>query len=106
MQRLMEYSWPGNVRELKNVIERSVIASEGNTLKLSWFLDGTNEEENGYGESTLEQIERQHIIKVMDSCQWKINGENGAAEKLDMHPNTLRSKMKKLGIIRPVRDIS
>jgi formate hydrogenlyase transcriptional activator len=106
MQRLMEYTWPGNVRELKNVIERSVIASEGNTLKLSWFLSEGGESENSVSESTLEQIERQHIIKIMEACHWKINGENGAAEKLDMHPNTLRSKMKKLGISRPVKDIS
>jgi transcriptional regulator with GAF, ATPase, and Fis domain len=54
----------------------------------------------------LEEIERQHIIKIMEASHWKINGENGAAEKLDMHPNTLRSKMKKLGINRPVKDIS
>lgn len=106
MQRLMEYSWPGNVRELKNIIERSVIASEGNTLKLDWFLSKVPDESGVVAENTLEQIERQHIIKVMESCHWKINGENGAAEKLDMHPNTLRSKMKKLGITRPVKDIS
>jgi formate hydrogenlyase transcriptional activator len=103
MLRLLEHAWPGNVRELKNVIERSVIASEGNTLKLQWFVDQENET---IGESTLEQIERKHIIKIMESCHWKINGENGAAEKLDMHPNTLRSKMKKLGIGRPVKNIS
>jgi len=106
MQRLIEYSWPGNVRELKNVIERSVIASEGNTLKLSWILSEANESENTVAESTLEQIEKQHIVKIMEACHWRINGENGAAEKLDMHPNTLRSKMKKLGISRPVKDIS
>lgn len=101
MQRLMEYTWPGNVRELKNVIERSVIASEGKTLTLSWILNETNIDKNSSGAITLEQIERQHIKKVMESCQWKINGENGAAEKLNIHPNTLRSRMKKLGINRP-----
>ncbi|MCU0398744.1 MAG: hypothetical protein MUC73_11665 [Cyclobacteriaceae bacterium] len=42
----------------------------------------------------------------MEECHWKINGENGAAERLDMHPNTLRSRMKKLGITRPVKDAS
>jgi formate hydrogenlyase transcriptional activator len=103
MQRLSEYSWPGNVRELKNVIERSVIASEGNTLRLDWFLEETNYAASG---TTLEDIERQHIIKMLDACHWKINGDNGAAEKLNMHPNTLRSKMKRLGINRPVNDIS
>ncbi len=102
MQRLMEHPWPGNVRELKNVIERSVIASEGNTLKLEWSLREASE---AASESTLEQVERHHIIKIMETCHWKINGENGAAEKLNMHPNTLRSKMKKLGISRPVKDI-
>ncbi len=55
---------------------------------------------------TLEQMEKEHILKVMEQCNWKINGENGAAEILDMHPNTLRSKMKKLGIARPTREDS
>ena len=105
MQRLIEYSWPGNVRELINVIERSVIASEGNTLKLQWSFTNEKEAELGLPDS-LEHIERQHIIKIMESSNWKINGENGAAEKLEMHPNTLRSKMKRLGINRPVKDIS
>lgn len=102
-QRLLEYTWPGNVRELKNVIERSVIASEGNTLRLEWFADET--QPPAHDETTLEQVERQHIMKIMEACHWKINGENGAAEKLNMHPNTLRSKMKKLGIHRPMKNL-
>ncbi len=101
LKRLMEYAWPGNVRELKNVIERSVIASSGSTLKLDWFLAGEKSSEQQSSE-TLEDIERIHIVKIMEECHWKINGENGAAEKLNMHPNTLRSKMKKLGIDRPL----
>lgn len=101
LNRLMEYPWPGNVRELKNMIERSIISSEGHTLRLDWFLDKAEEVANA---DTLEDVERQHIIKVMETCHWKINGENGAAEKLNMHPNTLRSKMKKLGVSRPVKD--
>ena len=101
MQRLLEYTWPGNVRELKNVIERSVIASSGSTLKLDWFLgEMTSSEQKNF--ETLENFERNYIFKIMEECHWKINGENGAAEKLDMHPNTLRSKMKKLGIYRPI----
>lgn len=108
MQRLMDYSWPGNVRELINVIERSVIASEGSILKLEWLAENSNgngAEQNHSTPDTLEQIERDHIIKVMEECQWKINGENGAAERLDMNPNTLRSKMKKLGITRPIKNL-
>jgi transcriptional regulator with GAF, ATPase, and Fis domain len=49
----------------------------------------------------LEEIERGHITSVLEKCHWKINGDHGAAELLNIHPNTLRSKMKRLGIIRP-----
>jgi formate hydrogenlyase transcriptional activator len=103
LQRLIEHPWPGNVRELKNLIERSVIISEGRTLRLEWFFDLQHE---NAGFNSLADVERQHILKVMESCQWKINGVNGAAEKLNMHPNTLRFKMKKLQITRPVKDMS
>lgn len=103
LQRLTEYPWPGNIRELKNVIERSVIASEGNTLRLDWFFD--EHDEAALPPSSLEDVDRQHILKVLESCHWKINGEHGAAEKLNMHPNTLRSRMKKLNIKRPVHDL-
>jgi transcriptional regulator with GAF, ATPase, and Fis domain len=102
LQRLIEYSWPGNVRELKNIIERSVITSEGTILKLDWFFN--TQSEKIQGTETLEQIERDHILKIMNECHWRINGEQGAAEKLDMHPNTLRSKMKKLGLSRPIKE--
>lgn len=99
LKKLIDYPWPGNVRELNNVIERAVISSQGSTLRMDWFLSQTNiDETQGY---TLVEIERQHILKVMEECQWKINGLHGAAEILNMHPNTLRSKMKKLGIFRP-----
>ncbi len=100
LQQLIEHPWPGNVRELKNVIERSVLASEGTTLKLDWFLNPEQTEKNPSNKS-LEIIEKEYILKVLKDCQWKINGTNGAAEKLEMHPNTLRSKMKKLSITRP-----
>lgn len=102
VQRLMEYGWPGNIRELNNVIERSVIATQGNTLALEWFLEEISFDES-HQVNTLEQIERAHILKIMEECQWKINGNGGAAEKLEMNPNTLRSKMKKLGIFRPIK---
>jgi formate hydrogenlyase transcriptional activator len=100
LQELLDYPWPGNVRELKNVIERSVLGSEGTTLKLDWFLN-SDQKETTRSNKSLEIIEKEYILKVMKDCHWKINGINGAAEKLAMHPNTLRSKMKKLGISRP-----
>ena len=100
MQRLSEYAWPGNIRELINLIERSVIQSEGNVLHLIW-------EEQHYSQQTaenettmLEEVERVHILKILEDCKWKINGDGGAAVKLGLHPNTLRSRLKKLHIKR------
>ncbi|MBT1699515.1 sigma 54-interacting transcriptional regulator [Fulvivirgaceae bacterium PWU4] len=99
LQRLIDYPWPGNIRELKNVIERAVITSEGRQIRFDWWQQGGKETANA--DQTLERIEKDHILSVMTRCHWKINGENGAAETLNMHPNTLRSKMKRLGITRP-----
>ena len=100
LEHLLNYDWPGNIRELRNVIERSVIVSQGKTLQLDWWVEETVSKIPA-GDHTLGHIERDHIISVMERCHWKINGENGAAEILAMHPNTLRSKMKKLDIKRP-----
>jgi formate hydrogenlyase transcriptional activator len=100
LQRLVDYRWPGNIRELKNVIERSVIVSEGHLLKFDWWFD-TETAVDESSAQTLEKVETDHIMAVMEKCNWKINGDNGAAEILNMHPNTLRSKMKRLGIARP-----
>ena len=106
MQRLLTYRWPGNIRELKNVIERAVIVSEGKTLTFDWWLQdhsaqSLQQASEPPSNQTLEQIERDHILAIIEKCHWRINGEHGAAEVLAMHPNTLRSKMKKLGIKRP-----
>jgi PAS domain S-box-containing protein len=103
MNRLCDYEWPGNIRELKNVIERAVISSENHTLRLDWFykdIDNRNATTTT-GTASLEEMEAAYILKVLQECRWKINGENGAAEKLVMHPNTLRSRMKKLKINVP-----
>jgi PAS domain S-box-containing protein len=102
MKRLCEYSWPGNIRELKNVIERSVISATTSTLKLDWWghVDAKNNSSQPDPSVSLEHIEKEHILKLLEESNWKINGENGAAEKLAMHPNTLRSRMKKLNITR------
>jgi transcriptional regulator with GAF, ATPase, and Fis domain len=69
-------------------------------LKLDWWQDYELTGDSAASQA-LEQIERGHIIAVLEKCHWKINGDNGAAEVLNMHPNTLRSKMKRLGIVRP-----
>jgi formate hydrogenlyase transcriptional activator len=103
LNRLCSYSWPGNIRELKNVIERAVISSTTTTLKLDWWGhpaaadNGLNPVQSVV---SLEKIEKNHILRILNECNWKINGDNGAAEKLSMHPNTLRSRMKKLNLTR------
>jgi PAS domain S-box-containing protein len=103
LNHLAEYNWPGNIRELKNVIERSVISSEDNgVLKLDWFYDGVKDKKSGAPHKSLEQLEKEHIIKVLEECHWRVSGEKGAADKLAMNPNTLRSKMRKLKISREV----
>ena len=101
MNRLCDYEWPGNIRELKNVIERAVISSDIPTLKLDWFYNVIESNTQTATSASMEQMETAHIIKVLQECNWKINGEKGAAEKLQMHPNTLRSRMKKLNINVP-----
>ena len=101
MNRLCDYDWPGNIRELKNVIERAVISSENHTLKLDWFYEDIEKSPQGSSLASLEEVETAYILKVLQDCRWKINGENGAAERLVMHPNTLRSRMKKLKINVP-----
>jgi formate hydrogenlyase transcriptional activator len=97
---LTQHSWPGNVRELENVIERAMIHSTGSTLLLddgpgpvAWTAPGEA--------STLEIVERRHIESVLQRCRWRINGPGNAADVLGLHPNTLRFRMKKLGVQRP-----
>lgn len=102
MQRLLDHDWPGNIRELSNVVERSVIIGEGTTIRFDWW--DAEASATGSYDNRLERIERDHILAVMEKCNWKINGENGAAEMLDMNPNTLRSRMKRLGIKRPAAE--
>jgi transcriptional regulator with GAF, ATPase, and Fis domain len=104
MTILQHHSWPGNVRELENVIERALIHSTGETLTL---LDHNLETLaiEAPAESLM-SVERAHIEGVLRECGWRINGFGNAAERLGLHPNTLRFRMKKLGIVRrePTRE--
>ena len=108
---LQAYSWPGNIRELENVIERAVILSHGTTLKIDDLEDPLDHSDFGnmylskaismeYNSSqfTLEEVERNHIINILETCNWVIEGKKGAASILAINPSTLRSRMKKLGI--------
>ena len=104
---LERYSWPGNVRELENVIERAVITSPGDTLSLGDTLDLSVDAASGRGQGiTLAEIERSHMLKVLEDCYWRIEGEQGAARVLGLNPSTLRGRMKKLGIRRSERPSS
>jgi len=101
---LSKYNWPGNIRELQNIVERAVISSKGDTLKInnvSEDLAGITIPDPLARESSsirLIDVEREHIIKVLEQCNWRIHGERGAAELLDINPSTLRSRMKKMEI--------
>jgi len=100
MDALMRHEWPGNIRQLENVVERALIHSTGDTLVLvSTDLDELPSDmpEN---ETTLSSVERTYIEKVLRECGWRINGAGNTAERLGLHPNTLRFRMKKLGIVR------
>lgn len=104
MNALTNYSWPGNVRELQNVIERAVILSKGPILKISLTdLRSKSFDPNGHinGAATLEEIERRHILSVLEQSNWVFAGPNGAAAKLGMKRPTLQFRMQKLGISRP-----
>lgn len=104
MDALIEYDWPGNVRELENVIERAMILSPGKTLILEDSLD--RPAPPGPFRTTsasLEDIDRAHIIRVLEECNWTIKGPGQAAERLRLAPSTLRYRMNKLGVKRPPR---
>ncbi|MBI1349205.1 PAS domain S-box protein [bacterium] len=102
---LQSYRWPGNIRELENVIERAIILSDGPVLEIDpEMLPGSDlptSDAMGQNPMSLEALECQHILKVLQETDWVIEGAGGAARILDLHPNTLRSRMKKWGIVRP-----
>jgi formate hydrogenlyase transcriptional activator len=109
MNSMVAYSWPGNIRELQNVIERAVILSKGPELKIS--LTGlaakpasTNRHANG--DATLEEVERKHILSVLEQTNWVFAGPKGAAAQLGMKRPTLQFRMRKLGISRPPKTLN
>jgi formate hydrogenlyase transcriptional activator len=111
MQRLMNYAWPGNIRELQNLLARAVVLSTGPVLRLgddllpptpsASALQPSTVASPGQQNQALNQIERRHILQVLEDARWVIEGPRGAASVLGLHPNTLRSRMKKLDIQRP-----
>jgi len=94
MNALQTYVWPGNVRELRNVIERSVIISSGETLSVAYLQDL----HQPIPPVTLAEVEREHILRTLETTLWHIKGPHGAASKLGLKPSTLYTRMQKLGI--------
>jgi formate hydrogenlyase transcriptional activator len=104
MNALVSYPWPGNIRELQNIIERAVILSKNSELRIPQSdLKSKNTEGNGHsnGLATLEEVERRHILSVLDQTNWVFAGPKGAAARLGIKRPTLQFRMQKLGIKRP-----
>jgi transcriptional regulator with GAF, ATPase, and Fis domain len=108
MDALIAYDWPGNVRELRNIVERAMILSPGTKLEMDDGLMGGDRiavDSGAAGQQqsdNLEDAQCAHIVKVLEECGWKVRGKGGAAERLGLKRTTLQSRMKKLGIQRPV----
>ena len=99
LEALRGYRWPGNVRELANVIERAVITTTGTVLQISNITETLSDAAPPHKlGQTLEEVEREHIIAVHEATGWRIEGPDGAAQILGLHPSTLRSRMRKLKI--------
>lgn len=105
MNQLKSYEWPGNVRELENLIERASILSNSETLLIPGFESSTQKSKHAIKNKdlSLNSIQRNHILQVLEQCHWKISGQNGASTILDLKPSTLRDKMAKLGISKPTK---
>ncbi|MEN6331578.1 MAG: sigma 54-interacting transcriptional regulator [Smithella sp.] len=100
MEALQNYPWPGNVRELESVIERAIILCHGTSLQLADKLEIASPT-LASTVKTLEEMERNQILKTISETSWRIEGKDGAATILGLHPSTLRARMHKLGIMRP-----
>jgi DNA-binding NtrC family response regulator len=100
VDRARGYDWPGNVRELENLVERALITSKDGMLEASSLsaIAPSAPRPESMAEGTLEEVERAHILRVLDGTAWRIEGDGGAACKLGLHPSTLRGRMRKLGI--------
>ena len=104
MSKLKAYEWPGNIRELENLIERASILSTSDTLVIPGFESSTQKTKAIKNKDlSLNATQRKHILQVLEQCNWKISGPNGAAILLDLKPSTLRDKMTKLGIVKPLK---
>ncbi|MDO6595371.1 PAS domain S-box protein [Oceanihabitans sp. 2_MG-2023] len=104
MSQLKAYDWPGNIRELEYLIERSLILSTKDTLVIPGFESSTQKVKSIHDKDlTLNSVQRNHILQVLEQCNWKISGKNGASEILGLKASTLRDRMTKLNISKSIR---
>jgi DNA-binding NtrC family response regulator len=115
LRRIMAYRWPGNIRELANTVERATLLADGPELEIELPESpspGAAAPPAPGGSApvptrdilldlTLEQLQRLHIMHALESSEYRVFGPSGAAEKLDINPNTLLSRMDRFGIPRP-----
>ncbi len=101
MEALQRYSWPGNVRELRNLVERAMILANGPILRIT--MPGTPPLFPSVSSRKMEDVERDHVLSILEKCGWRVRGAHGAAEQLGIKPTTLEARMAKLGIRRPNR---
>jgi len=111
---IQAYDWPGNVRELKNIIERAVILSKGNALRLDLSLPGSSSstgrferllpaEDNILTEKQMRELQKQNLIAALKQTNWRVSGQDGAAEILGIKPTTLADRIRSFGIRKPRR---
>jgi formate hydrogenlyase transcriptional activator len=98
MDSLTQYKWPGNIRELQNVIERAAVLATGPILNIDDSMIQSSDSLQETVIDTLENVERDHIVRALNETNWVIHGKKGAAEILGINPSTLRSRMDRLGI--------
>ncbi|MBX7221956.1 MAG: sigma 54-interacting transcriptional regulator [Blastocatellia bacterium] len=118
IDRLTAYGWPGNIRELENVVERAVVLTDGPVFEIDEEGAGLPGSGGCFDSQpfpftstphplrSLEEIERDHIVQVLEQVNWVIDGAKGAAAILDLKPNTLRSRLQKLNLRRPTKSHS
>ncbi len=98
MSGLRDYAWPGNIRELRNVVERAMILAKGPSLTIT---QPVSSRAVGARSVKIADVERAHILSVLESARWRIRGTGGAADQLGLRPTTLETRMAKLGLTRP-----
>ena len=101
LEKLIQYDWPGNIRELKNIIERAMILSQSTVLTIEENqIPSASCRQPSASTTKLKDLERIRIEQALEACEWRIDGPLGAAKHLGLHPSTLRSRLKKMGIRR------